>query len=167
MSGIGASAATDPMVTMVPPGTSQGRKEGLGHVVGAVEIDGKVVFERGTIAQVVEQEHAGVVDEDVQRLDLACGLPHLLRTGDVQDQWRDAPVGVLQRLARAGVHPGRAPGEGLLDQCPPDAAAGAGHQDCLACDCHVCSSVRRVSAPPVRASADIDQPDPPKSPRAC
>jgi len=153
------------MVTMAPPGTNQGRKKCLGHVVGAVEVDGKVPLECGTIAQVVEQEHAGVVDEDVQRLDLACGFPDLLRAGDVQDQRRDARAEMLQRPARAGVHPRRAPGERLLDQRPADAAAGTGHQDCLACDCHVCSSVRRVSVPPVRASADIDQPDPPESPR--
>ena len=37
--------------------------------VRAEEVDGEVLVERGTIAQVVVDRHAGVVDEDVERFD--------------------------------------------------------------------------------------------------
>src|SRR5713226_4359591 len=52
------------------PGTSQQRQEGLGHAVGAEEVDGEVLFERGTIGDVIVKRQAGVVDEDIERSDL-------------------------------------------------------------------------------------------------
>jgi hypothetical protein len=50
-----------------PLGTRQQGQEGLGHAPGAVEVDGQVLLDRGTVAQVVEQPDASVVDQDVER----------------------------------------------------------------------------------------------------
>ena len=50
-------------------GTSQQRQEGLGDAVGAEEVDGEMLFERGPLAEVVVERDARVVDEDVERLD--------------------------------------------------------------------------------------------------
>jgi hypothetical protein len=56
-----------------PSRTRQQRQEGLGHAVGAEEVDSEVLVERGTIAQVIVKRDAGVVDEDIERADLAGG----------------------------------------------------------------------------------------------
>ena len=53
------------------PRTGQQRQEGLDHAVGAEEVDGQVLLEHGTIAQVVEQRDSGVVDEDIERFDFS------------------------------------------------------------------------------------------------
>ena len=102
----------------------------------AEEVDGEVLVECGTIAQVVVQRHAGVVDEDIERLDPGDSCLDLRRVGHVQGQRRDAPIRVGQGLARTGVHPPRASPQGLLDQRLPDAAIGPGHQNCSVGDCH-------------------------------
>ena len=89
-----------------------------------------MLFERGTIAEVIVVRHAGVVDEDVERLDALDGCLNLRGVGHVQGQGRDAPIRVGQGLARTGVHPLRASPQGFLDQRLPDTAIGPGHQNC-------------------------------------
>ena len=117
--------------------TRQQRQEGLDDAERAEEVDGEVLIEHGTITQVIKKRNSGVVDEDIKRLDLIGSCPNLRRVGHVQGQGRDAPVRVGQRLARAGIHPLRASGEGLGDQGLPDAAISPGHQHRLVGDCHV------------------------------
>jgi hypothetical protein len=80
----------------------------LGHAVGAEEVDGEVALDRGTVAQVVVHRHAGVVDEDVQRVDDVDRSLNLVGVGDVESDRRDAPIGVVEGLAGAGVHLHRA-----------------------------------------------------------
>ena len=124
---------------MAPPERSQVRQEGLGHAEGAEEVDGEVAFEHGTIAQVVVERDASVVDEDVERADYPGSFLDLRRAGHVQGQRGDALVWVGQRHTRAGIHPLRVPAKRFFDQRLADAAVGSGHQDCLFCDDHVCS----------------------------
>ena len=70
MTGTEASAASDSDVDDGSSGTSQLRQERLGHTVGSEEVDGEVLLEHRPIAEVVVQRQAGIVDEDVERLDL-------------------------------------------------------------------------------------------------
>ena len=93
-------------------------------------------FERGTIAQLSRQRHAGVVEEEIERSDLLRSPLNLRRICDVQSQRRDALIGVNQRLARTGIYPLRASPQGFLDQRLPETPVGAGHQNCLTFDCH-------------------------------
>jgi hypothetical protein len=83
-----------------------------------------MLFERGPVAEVVVQRHAGVVDEDVERSDCSGRGLNLRGVGHVQGQRRDAGIRVGQRLARAGVDPLRAAPEGFADQRLPDTAVG-------------------------------------------
>ena len=122
-----------------PLGTGEQRQEGLGHGVGAEEVDRQVLFDRGTIAQVIEKPDAGVVDQDIERFDALDRRLDLPRVGHVQSERCDALIRVDQRPARSGVHPSRASPQGVLDQRLTDAAIGAGDQHCLVCDCHALS----------------------------
>ena len=55
-----------------------------------------MLLERGNIAEVVAERHAGVIDEEIERLDaLDCCLD-LLCVGHVQGQGRDVLIGVNQ-----------------------------------------------------------------------
>jgi len=54
-----------------------------GDAIWAKEIDGQV-FERGTIAQVIEKRLAGVIDEDIERFYFLDGFLNLRRTSHVQ-----------------------------------------------------------------------------------
>jgi hypothetical protein len=117
---------------------SNGRKAWVTPCVPK-EVDGEVLFERGTIAQVIVKRHAGVIDEDIERLDSLDSCLSLRRVGHVQGQGRDAPIQVGQGLARTGIHPLRASPQGFLDRRLPDAAIGPGHQKCSVCDCHTSS----------------------------
>ncbi len=74
-----------------------------------------MLFEHGTITQVIEQRDAGVVDEDVKRLDLPGRVLNLRGAGHVQGQGRDPLVGAGQGLARAGIHPPGTSAEGFFD----------------------------------------------------
>jgi hypothetical protein len=47
-------------------GPREQREERLGHGPRAEEIDREVPFERGTIAQLSGQRHAGVVEEEIE-----------------------------------------------------------------------------------------------------
>ena len=49
-------------------------------------------FERGTIAQVIVKRQAGVIDEDIERLDSLDSCLNLRRVGHVQGQGRDATI---------------------------------------------------------------------------
>lgn len=81
-------------------------------------------FERGSIAQIIVKRQACVIDEDIERFDARDGRLDLRGVGDVQDQWRDAPIQVGQGLACPGIHPFRASPQGFLDQRLSDAAIG-------------------------------------------
>ncbi len=120
-----------------PPRTGQQRQEGLGHPIRAEEVHGEVPFEHGTIAEVIKMPQAGVVHEDVERLDLPGRCLNLRRAGHVQGQRRDAPVRVGQGLARTGIHPPRASPQRFLDQRLSDTAIGPGHQNRSVCDRHM------------------------------
>src|SRR5205823_7184251 len=111
------------------PRTGQLRQEGLGYAIGAEEVDGEVPFERGTIAQVVVERDAGVVDEDIERFDVLDGCLNLRRIGDVEGQRRDPRIRVNQGLPRTGIDPSGATEQGLLDERLADAAIGPGDQN--------------------------------------
>jgi hypothetical protein len=100
-----------------------------------------VPFERGTIAQLSGQRHAGVVEEEIERSDLLRSPLNLRRICDVQGQRRNALIGVNQLPARTGIHPLRASPQGFLDQRLPETPVGPGHQNRLTFDCrrfHFC-----------------------------
>jgi hypothetical protein len=119
------------------PRTSQQPQEGLGHAKCAEEVDGEVPFDYGTLAEVViVKRQAGIIDEDIERLDCLDSCLNLRRVGHVQGQGRDTPIPVGQGLARTRVHPLAASPHGPLDQRLPDAAIGASNQNCSGCDLH-------------------------------
>jgi hypothetical protein len=93
-------------------------------------------FEQRTMAEVVVQPQAGIVDEDVERLHVLDRRLNLPRVGHVLDQGRDAPISVGQGLPGTGVDPLSASPQGFLGQRSPDATIGSGHQDCAVCDFH-------------------------------
>ena len=95
-----------------------------------------MLFELGTIAEVIVECHARVVDEEIEGPDSPGRGLDLRRIGDVQGQGGDPHIRVGHRLARARIDPPRAPPQGFGDQRLPDAAVGPGHQDGLAFDCH-------------------------------
>src|SRR5207302_2701213 len=105
-----------------------------------LEIDGEALFERGTIAQVVVECQAGVVDEDIERFDFLHGRLNLRSVGYVQREGRHAAVSVLQFAASSTrVNPLRSASECLGDERSSDAAIGAGDQDCLVLNVHTVS----------------------------
>src|SRR5262249_800983 len=90
---------------------------------------------------------SGIVDENVERVDLL-GRPLDLRaTGYVQRYGRHTAVGALQRAARSRIDLLRSPSERLIDERLADAAVAAGVQDCFLSDvhsdllCEICISV--------------------------
>src|SRR5262249_13186267 len=115
-------------------GIYQQRQEGLNHAVSAEQIDRQVPFERIAIAQVIEEEDARIVDQDVQRLDLRGGRLYLPLVGDVQGKSGDARGWVGVGPPRSGVHPRCAAAEGFGDQRFANAPVGPGDQDGLAFD---------------------------------
>ena len=66
----GGEAGDGDDVDDASPAPREQRQEGLDHAPGAEEIDREVLFERGTIAQLIGQRDAGVVEQDVERSDL-------------------------------------------------------------------------------------------------
>jgi hypothetical protein len=93
------------------------------------------------VAEVVVERDAGVVDQDVERLDGLDRRLDLALIGHIEGDARDARIRVGQGLPAAGVDPLRAASQRLLDQCLPDAAIAPGHQKCLAFDRHDSSAV--------------------------
>jgi hypothetical protein len=119
--------------TRTPSGAKRARNDCDRLNADAFEI------ECATMAEVVVKRDAGVIDEDVERLEALNSRPSLHRVGHVQGQGRDAVIRVGRWLARTGIHPLRASPQGLLDQRLSDAAIGPGHQNCSVCDCHIAS----------------------------
>lgn len=114
------------------------------------EVHGEMLFDDGTVAEIVVQSHSGVVDEDVERRDLVHGRLDLRRTGHVQGQGRDPSVWVIQGLACAGIDPPRPSPQSFLDQRLPDAAIGPRHEDRSVFDGHdtlLIHADRRVPTP--------------------
>jgi hypothetical protein len=71
MNGNAANAVFDRTLVMAPrEWGSSGRKAWL-NAVRAVEADGEVLIQGGTIAQVVVKAQPRIVDQDIERLDLA------------------------------------------------------------------------------------------------
>src|SRR5262249_51355330 len=131
-----------------PPRTSQQWQECPGHAVRAEQVDGEDALECGAIAEVIAKRQAGIVDEEIERLDLLDGSLNLRRVRHVQRQRRDAPVRVGQGLARTRIYPLRTSPEGFVDQCTPDTAIRAGDENCSVCDFHTRSHLLLVVANP-------------------
>src|ERR1700731_19123 len=116
-----------------------------------------MLFQRDAITHLTDKGHAGVIDEDIERLHFLDSSLNLLLVGDVQCQRRNTPIGMGQGLPRTGIHPLRASSQSFLDQRSANAAIGTGNQNCLVCDDHyfLLSSVmsqksRTVSYPATR-----------------
>ena len=58
------------------------------------EVDCEEPFERGAVAQIVLERDAGIVDENIDRVDFLDSRPNLRGVCDVQLEERDAAVGV-------------------------------------------------------------------------
>jgi hypothetical protein len=115
-----------------------------------------VPFDYGTLAEVViVKRQAGVIDEDIERLDCLDSCLNLRRVGHVQGQGRDTPIPVGQGLARTRVHPLAASPHGPLDQRLPDAAIGASNQNCSGCDLHAFSSWLRAVRGRRKSGSDV------------
>ena len=108
----------------------------MDHVVGAEQVDGQVLFDRGRVAEVVIVLYAGIVDEHVERLHSVDGSGDLSRVGDIERQGNDAIVRVGDGAAGTGVDPAGAPSESFFDEGVPDTTVGAGYQDRLVGDGH-------------------------------
>jgi len=80
-----------------------------------------VLLQRGPVAEVVVQRQAGVVDEDVERLDLLNHGESLRGVRHIKDQRCDARIRVGEGAPRAGVHPPGASPQRFLDQRLTDA----------------------------------------------
>jgi hypothetical protein len=87
------------------------------HARGVVLFDGEMLFEHGTITEIIVQRHAGVIDEDIEQLDVRDCFLNLGWVSHVQDQGRDAPIRVGEEATRACIHMFRAPPQRLVDQC--------------------------------------------------
>jgi hypothetical protein len=74
-----------------------------------------MLFEGGTIVQVIVNAHSSVVDGDVETFDLLEGSLDLRRIGDVQEHRSHALVPVAPRLARSGVDPLGTSPQGFLN----------------------------------------------------
>jgi hypothetical protein len=92
--------------------------------------------QQDTIAEITVEIHAGVVDQDIERLDALDRRLNLRGVGPIEAQGCDALVGVGQGLASTDIHSCRTSPQGFLDQRLPDAAVGPGHQNCSVCDRH-------------------------------
>jgi len=95
-----------------------------------------MLLQRDAITHLTDKGHAGVIDENIERLHFLDGSLNLLPVGDVQWQRRNARIGVGQGLPRTGIHPLRASPQSFLDERPADAAIGTGNQNCFVCDFH-------------------------------
>jgi len=92
--------------------------------VRAEQVDGEVLFERGTITEVFVSPQPGAVDKEIERSDALDSALDLRRVGHIQGMGRNAPIRVGQRLARTGIHRLRVSPQRFLDQRLPDTAIG-------------------------------------------
>jgi hypothetical protein len=119
MNGKAARAVTDRTLTTAPRARVSCGREGLGHAVGAEEVDRQMLFQRAAVAEVVVEPQARVVDQDVEGPGLPGGGLDLRRAGHVQAQRRDPLAWMSQRLAGAGAHTRRPSAEGpSASACP-------------------------------------------------
>jgi hypothetical protein len=93
-----------------------------------------VPLEHRPVAELIEDRHAGVVDEDVERVDLLDPGLDLRWVGDVECQRRDPALAAYVRLPRPGTHALRAPSQRLIHERPPEATVGPDDQNRAVCD---------------------------------
>ena len=74
------------------PRLGEQRQERLRYVVGAEQVDRKALLKRASIAEVIVECYAGVVDQQVERIDALHGGLDLRRVGHVQGQRRYPPI---------------------------------------------------------------------------
>ncbi len=86
MTGKGASPTKDRLLTMAPLERFSSGKNALRHFERTEEVDRQVLFDHIEIAQIVVDGDAGVVDEDVEGVDLADCPLDLRSVGHVQRQ---------------------------------------------------------------------------------
>ena len=106
------------------------------HLERSDQVHGHVLFDDVEAAQVVVDGDAGVVDEDIERLDLRDRGLNLRRVRHVQSHGGHAFIDMVQRAASAGVDSARSSCERLVDKRPPNAPVGSGDQDCLLFEVH-------------------------------
>ena len=68
----------------------------LCHRICAEQVDRQVLLKRGNIAEVIEERQAGVINEEIERLDALDGCLDLLCVRHVQGQGRDALIGWIK-----------------------------------------------------------------------
>jgi hypothetical protein len=95
-----------------------------------------MLFDDLEIAQIVVESNPGVVDEDIECVDVVDGLSDLRNIGHVQRQGRYALIRMLQWPASTGIHPVRPALERLIDERLTDPAVGPRDQNCLLFDVH-------------------------------
>src|SRR5258708_5016249 len=106
-----------------------------------------MLFDHFGLAQIVVHGDAGVVDEDIQSVDLADGPLDMLGVGDVQRQGLHPFIRMLKWAASSRITPLCSSFQRLFDECSTDVSVRAGNQDCLIFDVHtillhdLCSSV--------------------------
>src|SRR5262245_29290716 len=110
------------------------QQESTRQVKRSKQVDRQVLLNDVGPAQVVVDRDAGIVDEDVEMLDIARRPPNLRCVGYVQCQWRHTWVDVWQRAARSGIYPACSPFKCLVEQRSTDPAVGSGDQDYLVFD---------------------------------
>jgi hypothetical protein len=91
------------------------------HAKGIMHSERQVLFDHIEIAQIVVDGDAGIVDEDVEGVDLVDRPLDLRNAGHVQRQGRHAVVGVLQCAARSRIDSFRPPSKSLIDERLTDA----------------------------------------------
>ncbi len=107
----------------------------MNHVERAEEVDREVLIDHRAV-EITAQRNARVADENVEGLDLLDCRADLRSIGHVEGEWHHAPVGMTQGCPGSGVDPARAAAQHLVDQCPTNAAIGAGNQNSLPFDRH-------------------------------
>src|SRR6266567_645619 len=95
-----------------------------------------MLFDHVGLAQIVVHGDAGVVDEDIQSVDLADCPLDMLGVGDVQRQGVHPFIRMLKWAASSRINPLCSSFQRLFDECPTDASVRAGNQDCLIFDVH-------------------------------
>src|SRR6266568_4766564 len=96
-----------------------------------------MLFDHVRLAQIVVHGDAGVVDEDIQSVDLADCPLDLLGVGDVQRQGRHPFIRMLEWAASSRINPLGSSFERLFDECPADATVRACDQDCSIFEAHI------------------------------
>src|SRR5262249_27323193 len=110
--------------------------ESARHLQRSEEVDGQMLLDEVGTAQIVVVGDAGIVDEDVEGVDLVDRTLDLRIAGHIQRQGSHAPVGAFQCATRSRIDPLRPPLERLVDEGATDAAVGARDQDRLVGNVH-------------------------------